>query len=72
MVHTEVYRSFKQLLPMFAEQMVEYFPNGKNSIRVRNANHREYIFTIESPREWRFETIELFIKSMKKNNKKEI
>ena len=65
MVHTEVYKIFKKLLPAYAEQSTEYFPNGKNSIRVR-INHGDYIFTYSCAADWKFETIDSFLKNNKK------
>lgn len=66
MVHTDVYKLFKLTLPTFAEKMTEYFPNGKNSIRVRNSGARqEYVFTVNGANEWRFETIDSFLKYLK-------
>nr|DAV54810.1 MAG TPA: hypothetical protein [Caudoviricetes sp.] len=35
MVHSKVFECFQEHLPAFAEKVETYFPNGKNSIRVR-------------------------------------
>lgn len=67
MVHTEVYKLFRAAFPTYAIQMTEYFPNGKNSIRLRAAGTRqEYVFTINGANDWRFETIDSFLKTLKK------
>lgn len=38
MIHNDIYKIFKECLPASAENVVEYFPSGKNSIRVRQVN----------------------------------
>ena len=35
MIHTQVYGFFQTCLPDQAKEVKEYFPNGKNSIRIR-------------------------------------
>ena len=67
MVHKDIFETFKKLFPIYAEGVTEWFPNGKGSIRVRlGALHQEFIFTIHSNKEWRFETMENFIKNSMK------
>ena len=64
MAHKDIYDKFCELLPDYAEGVTEWFPNGKDSVRVRLEPRREFIFTIRSSEEWRFETLENFIKSL--------
>ena len=65
MAHRDVFELFKKLLPTYAEDITEWFPNGKNSVRVRNASlHQDFVFTYEGPQEWRFETVYSFTKTM--------
>lgn len=40
MIHTQVYGFFQTCLPDQAKEVKEYFPNGKNSIRIRKNNDR--------------------------------
>lgn len=65
MPHKELVEKFKHLLPNYAEYMVEWFPNGKNSIRIRHVYGRDYIFTYHAPHNWRFETVDCFVDDMK-------
>ena len=52
--------------PLYAgENAATWFPNGKNSIRVRQTNGAEFIFTYGGKDDWRFETATSFIKGMK-------
>lgn len=65
MTHNNVLLKFKVLFPQYAGPMTEWFPNGKNSIRVRYSKTRpDVIFTYNSTKDWRLETIDSFIKSM--------
>ena len=46
MSHSEVYKWFELYFPQYAGDKVEsWFQNGKNSIRIRQKNHQEFIFT---------------------------
>lgn len=69
MVHSQVYEFFKKCLPEQASKVTDYFPNGKNSIRVRQENKQEFIFSLSSPKEWKYETIDQFLNSMKGDKK---
>lgn len=46
MVHSKVFECFQEHLPAFAEKVETYFPNGKNSIRVRQKDGKEFIFRL--------------------------
>lgn len=61
MVHLEVFELFRAYFPQHAECVTEWFPNGKNSIRVRIAVGHEFIFTYEDKNNWRFETYNYFL-----------
>jgi hypothetical protein len=62
MAHVDIYKIFKTLFPLYMEKVTEYFPNGKNSIRVRIGElHQDFIFTFINPKEWKFETVDSFI-----------
>lgn len=62
----EVFNKFKLYFPKFADASEMWFPNGKNSVRVRLNNRKEIVFTFNSELDWRFETVESFMKSMVK------
>ena len=65
MVHKDVFNIFKNVFPMYAEKTTEWFPNGKNSVRVRLGElHQDFVFTYHSNKEWRFETADIFAKSL--------
>ena len=66
MPQKEVFNKFKLYFPKFADASEMWFPNGKNSVRVRLNNRKEIVFTFNSELDWRFETVESFMKSMVK------
>lgn len=71
MVHREVFRLFEQYFPDYAKSRFDvYFPNGQNSIRVRLNNREEFIFTYNSKKDWSLETVDSYIKKMKKGRKR--
>lgn len=46
MSHSKVYKWFELYFPQYAGNKVEaWFQNGKNSIRIRQTNNQEFIFT---------------------------
>ena len=61
MTHKSVYDHFKENIPTYAEIANACFPNGKNSIRVRLVNKKEFIFTYNGKDDWRFETMDSFL-----------
>lgn len=59
MSHAEVYKAFRQYFPTYVgENIAAWFPNGRNSIRVREANGDEFIFSFNNGKDWKFETME--------------
>lgn len=69
MIHNEVYGLYKECLPDHEVDTVEYFPNDRNSIRVRQNNGQDFVFTFIEPNSWKFETIDEFLAGMKGEKK---
>lgn len=69
MSHNEVLKMFKNVFPTYSENMSIWFPNGKDSIRVRMYNGTTYIFTFRGGHDWRFETERSFVNSIRKGAK---
>lgn len=65
MIPTKVFECFKEYLPVYGKQTETYFPNGKNSIRIRQSNGQEFIFSINGPKMWKLETVDQFLADMK-------
>lgn len=67
MTHHQIWEIFKKLFPLYAETSTEWFTNGKGSIRVRLSNPRQdFVFTYINNKEWKFETINSYLKTLKK------
>jgi hypothetical protein len=47
MNHKDVYQKFIDTLPLYAKNTVAWYRNGQNSIRVRQLDGKEFIFTFE-------------------------
>ena len=65
MIHSQVYTIFTSLMPSYAENAIMWFPNGKNSIRVRMITGQDFIFTYHKKDDWCFETVNSFIKKLR-------
>lgn len=66
MTHGEVFKWFELYFPNYSGEVVDaWFPNGKNSVRIRQKNHQEFIFTYDSSKNWRFETVDSFLTGLK-------
>lgn len=64
MSHHEVMKKFKELFCIEEREIDTWFQNGKNSIRVRNKNKVEFVFTYENDHDWCLETAERFLKKL--------
>ena len=70
MTHKSVDQWFELYFPQYAGDKVDvWFQNGKNSIRIRQKNHQEFIFTFNDKDDWRFETVKSFINELKGGKK---
>lgn len=66
MSHDEVYKYFVLYFPAYADGNVDvWFANGKNSIRIRQTNGQEFVFTYDGKQDWKLETVKSFIKNIK-------
>lgn len=65
MAHNDVYKQFKTQFPEYEEHIEDWFPNGKNSIRVRIKNGSDFVFTYNHWTDWCFETVESYIRKMR-------
>lgn len=68
MTHNQVLDIFKKCYPIEDDMVLCWFPNGKNSVRIRFANKVELVFTYKSSKEWTIETRDAFINRI--NNEK--
>lgn len=69
MVHKDVYKIFISHFPKESGKVEMWFPNGKNSVRVRMTDKRELVFTYNGPNDWFLETVNSFIERMMRKEK---
>lgn len=65
MKHEDVYKQFIKQFPEIAKVIKEWFPNGRNSVRVRLKNGSDFIFTFFTLNDWCYETLDSYIRKMK-------
>lgn len=68
MTHNKVLEKLKLYLPEYVKIMSEWFPNGKNSVRIRvlrDNESQDFCFTYNGKTNWCFETVNSHIKKMK-------
>lgn len=67
MTHRQLYNKFIETFPHFVNDQIVYFPNGRNSIRIRgitgfSPSNCEVIFTTNpNGSEWRLESLDYYI-----------
>lgn len=63
MTNKQVFEQFVNMFQNLSAEKVEiWFPNGKNSIRIRTVSKREFIFTYNGSDDWILETTNNFLK----------
>lgn len=71
MTQKEIYKLLVLNYPHYSKYVDRWFPNGKNSIRIRQINQQEFIFTYNDKKDWKFETLDSFLKSLNTQNRKD-
>lgn len=70
MTPRQVYENFRFIFPNYDTTGIEYFPNGKNCIRIRGIGDlkhigNEFIFRYNNLSDWTFESFQSFLRRMK-------
>lgn len=66
MIHNRIYEKFKSMTEFGNTNVTEWFPNGRNSVRLRiKGCHSEMIFTFNGENKWSYETIDNYISRLK-------
>ena len=65
MTHPQILNQFKEFFPDTMPFVATWFPNGKNSIRLRLVDGSEYVFTFKNSNVFRFETLDSFLEGVK-------
>ncbi len=62
MRHVDVHEMFTRLFPMYSAGKYTWYPNGRNTIRIKIIENIEFIFTYHNNRCWSFETLPMYNK----------
>lgn len=65
MAHIDVFETFKAYFPNYADNIADWFLNGKNCIRIRLKDGRQFIFTYNNSKDWKLEAAERYLKNLK-------
>lgn len=66
MNHEEIFKYFILYFPDYGWNKLEtWFPNGKNSIRIRLKNNQDFIFTYFDMDRFTFETLDNFLERLR-------
>lgn len=65
MLHEDICKKFESMFPQYSRYIVDWFLNGKDSVRIRLSTGSDFILTYRDWMYWRFETVESFIDGMK-------
>lgn len=68
MTHTNIFRRFRAMFPNLDYRDAIWFPNGKDSIRLRglynfDGTKCDFIFTYHNKSNWRLETVDSFLEN---------
>lgn len=71
MTHRQVYGKFQETFPAYVHENLIYFPNGKNSVRIRgirglHSGGEDFVFSYNGVNDWKLETVDSFIKNTMK------
>lgn len=69
MNHDIIFYYFNIHMAFQSQHVIQWFPNGHNSIRVRLTNNEDFIFTYNSDKDWCYETVDSYIIRMKGERK---
>ena len=65
MAHSEIWKKFKERFDPDANVVECWFPNGKNSVRIRLKEGGDIIFTYKSKKVWKVETVDSYLEGIK-------
>ena len=56
MTHKAVYEMFQRLHPLYCCEALTWYPNGRNSIKIKIIEDMIFVFTYHNAKTWSFET----------------
>lgn len=70
MPHKEILKKYKEITKTKDEDIIVWFPCGKNAIRIRPKKGIEFVFSYYTDKKWCLETIDKFIEVINERRKK--
>ena len=70
MLHKNIIQIYNPLFSTAFGDITEWFPNGRDSVRIRTDMHRELIFTYHNETNWCLETVNSYCDHMKGDKKR--
>jgi hypothetical protein len=67
MTHSDIFKRYQALCRVSVNDVHIWYPNGKGSIRVTYKDRQEYVFMYINDKNWCLETIDLYIKNLRRN-----
>ena len=62
--HEDLFEEYRQLCHVDDKYILEWFPCGKDSIRVKFTDGKEVIWTLKGPENWSIESVEHFCRRL--------
>lgn len=66
MSHDVLFDKFKELSHIKTDDIIAWFPNGKDCIRVRLTDLTDLMLTYHSDKDWRLETMDSYLNGIGK------
>ena len=66
MTHESLFYKFREMTIYKDDDILMWFPNGKNCIRVRMSDLSDVVFTYQSEKIWKIESMESYLNSIGK------
>lgn len=64
MTHKEIFSKYKEISKTKDEDIIVWFPCGRNSVRIRPVKGVEFVFSYYTEQKWCLETIDKFIEAV--------
>ena len=64
MLHDDIFKEYLKIFGFKPDTVIEWFPNGLNSIRLEYKNSDRFIFTYNDRLDWKLETENSFLRTL--------
>ena len=64
MLHEDIFKEYLKIFRFKPDTVIDWFPNGLNSIRLEYKNGDRFIFTYNDRLDWKLETENSFLRTL--------